>query len=194
MLRAASQLIPSRPIAFDEPKRQCARGTRQAAIPAARHLRVANFVIDTAAHFAIALILGILVVLLWGEAGVQAVDCVPDIILGMFVQLAYYVVLEGTTSKTLGKVLTRTKVVNEHSGRPTFSQVLIRSLVRLIPLDALTFLDPSARGWHDRSREDLTLSSAARSSTKIVWCVLTEVVHDVQSSTFPRTDCLGPSA
>lgn len=62
----------------------------------------------------------------------------------------YYFVSEAVTYRTLGKVVTRTKVVNRHGYTPTTGQVFGRSLCRFIPFEAITFLGSPHRGWHDR--------------------------------------------
>ncbi|MBR8535555.1 RDD family protein [Carboxylicivirga sediminis] len=60
----------------------------------------------------------------------------------------YYLVMEATTGRTLGKMITRTKVIDENGNKPDFSTILIRSFCRLVPFNALSFLF-AERGWHD---------------------------------------------
>lgn len=60
----------------------------------------------------------------------------------------YHFISEYFFGKTLGKFLTKTKVLNEEGEKPSFQQLLIRNLFRLIPLDPFSFLF-SKRGWHD---------------------------------------------
>ncbi len=60
----------------------------------------------------------------------------------------YYVVLELAFQRTLGKLLTGTRVVQTDGTPPTFGQVLGRTAARLIPFEALSFLFMD-RGWHD---------------------------------------------
>ncbi len=59
----------------------------------------------------------------------------------------YYWALEGLTGQTLGKMFTGTCVVTEDGFRPSGMTILGRTLCRLIPLEALSFL--GKRGWHD---------------------------------------------
>lgn len=91
----------------------------------------------------------------------------------MIVYLSYYILFEYLTQKTIGKMLTVTKVVTKKGGRPSFYQIVIRSLVRLIPLESLTFLGACSVGWHDEisgtlvaddskaTKADLTLRTEA---------------------------------
>ena len=63
--------------------------------------------------------------------------------------LAYYITMEATCGRTLGKLVTGTKVVDQNGRSPTLRQVVIRSLTRLIPFEPFSFLGKSAYGWHD---------------------------------------------
>ena len=66
----------------------------------------------------------------------------------LFVILAYYPFFETAYGKTPGKWITKTRVVTETDERPTLKHILVRTLVRFVPFEALSFL-VSARGWHD---------------------------------------------
>ena len=61
----------------------------------------------------------------------------------------YYIFCEYNFGKTLGKYLTKTKVVALDGSKPTFQKVLIRTLCRLIPYEAISFLFYES-GLHDR--------------------------------------------
>jgi len=63
--------------------------------------------------------------------------------------LIYYNLFEIFTSRTLGKFITKTIVVDENGNKPEYQTIMIRSLCRLIPFDALSFLGATSRGWHD---------------------------------------------
>ena len=53
-------------------------------------------------------------------------------------------------SRTIGKFLTRTVVLNHRNARPSLKQILIRSAARLIPCEPVSFLIGSrTSGWHD---------------------------------------------
>ncbi len=62
---------------------------------------------------------------------------------------AYYFVMESTTGKTVGKMITKTKVVKEDGSEPDLQTAFIRSISRLIPFDAFSFLGKDRVGWHD---------------------------------------------
>ena len=121
----------------------------QTLVPAGKGLRFANFIIDYIAQSGLVFVIGIVIVLLWDEQGADFIESVPDVVFGIAILLIYYLSLEGTTSRTFGKLVTGTKVVSEHYGKPTFGQVVGRTFARLIPFEAFSFLCESGRGWHD---------------------------------------------
>lgn len=61
----------------------------------------------------------------------------------------YYILMEGISGQTLGKMITRTVVVNRYGEKPLWGEILVRTLCRFIPFDALSFI-PHGIGWHDR--------------------------------------------
>jgi len=71
--------------------------------------------------------------------------------------LAYYVIFEYVWAKTPAKFLTGTVVVTETGGRPNFSAVVKRTLVRLIPIEFLSFLSDRPVGWHDKWAKTLVI-------------------------------------
>jgi uncharacterized RDD family membrane protein YckC len=71
-------------------------------------------------------------------------------VLSIALTVGYYLVLEGATGRTLGKIITGTRVVNAQGGSPRFAQILGRSFTRLVPFEGLSFLGSSTSGWHDK--------------------------------------------
>ncbi|OIQ19411.1 MAG: hypothetical protein BM549_10735 [Lacinutrix sp. MedPE-SW] len=62
----------------------------------------------------------------------------------------YYLIFEYTTGQTIGKIITKTKVVNiDNDLKPSFSTILLRTLCRLIPFEIISYLF-SVNGLHDR--------------------------------------------
>ena len=77
------------------------------------------------------------------------VDENTNMLIGFLIIMTYYSVLEGLTSRTLGKFVTGTYVVTEEGLKPSFVNILGRTLCRFIPFEALSFLF-SSLGFHDR--------------------------------------------
>jgi len=61
----------------------------------------------------------------------------------------YFILTEHLFGKSIGKMITGTKVVNHRGQKPTLGQIIGRAFSRLIPLEAFSFLGESGIGWHD---------------------------------------------
>lgn len=71
--------------------------------------------------------------------------------LEFFLLTVYYIVSEYFFRTTFGKIVTSTTVVRTQGGYPELGTIVIRTLARVIPFDALSFLFTDRhRGWHDR--------------------------------------------
>ncbi|MBK3517344.1 RDD family protein [Carboxylicivirga marina] len=66
----------------------------------------------------------------------------------ILLSIIYYTLMESLTGRTIGKLLTKTKVVDEDGNKPSFGTAFIRSLCRIVPFDGLSFLF-AGKGWHD---------------------------------------------
>lgn len=60
----------------------------------------------------------------------------------------YYIYFEYKTQKTLGKIITKTKVVTFEGNKPELIDIVSRTFCRLIPFDRFSFLY-SRNGFHD---------------------------------------------
>ena len=60
----------------------------------------------------------------------------------------YYIPFEYKTQKTLGKIITKTKVVTLEGNKPEFIDIVSRTFCRLIPFDRFSFFY-SRNGFHD---------------------------------------------
>lgn len=66
----------------------------------------------------------------------------------LFFIAIYYIPLEYKTQKTLGKIITKTKVVNFEGNKPDLMDIISRTFCRLIPFDRFSFLF-TRNGFHD---------------------------------------------
>jgi uncharacterized RDD family membrane protein YckC len=100
-------------------------------------------------------------VYLYQQGGDTALDAALNGTQGMAVDYAialastliYYIALEGWFGWTIGKLATGTRVVNAQGGRPTWGQVVGRTVGRFIPFEPFSLLfasDDDRRGWHDK--------------------------------------------
>lgn len=119
-------------------------------VPASKGLRFANMLIDYIGLTILGAIVGFVTYMLFQEAGIAYLESVPDYVYGVGITLVYYIALEATTGRTLGKLITGTRVVNEEGLPASFTQIVGRSFTRMIPFEAFSFLVISnGRGWHD---------------------------------------------
>ena len=56
--------------------------------------------------------------------------------------------MESISQRTIGKLVTQTKVVLENGEKPAPETIILRSLCRFIPFNAISFLGNIPRGWH----------------------------------------------
>ena len=81
----------------------------------------------------------------------------------------YYALLEGITGRTIGKYVTRTKVIMPEGGtKPSFVTCLLRTLCRLIPFEPFSFFFKRPVGWHDHISNTIVTESNVPYQGKIV--------------------------
>jgi uncharacterized RDD family membrane protein YckC len=71
-----------------------------------------------------------------------------SIALYLLILFLYYFLFENGRGITIGKLITNTRVVHESGRRATTKEIFIRTLCRLIPFDAFSYLGDGV-GWHD---------------------------------------------
>ncbi|KAF2515808.1 RDD family protein [Flavobacterium salilacus subsp. salilacus] len=118
--------------------------------------RFANYLIDFAAQYLVGLLIGLfasLIYLLFGMNGfvtwISEMNPIQELLLSIGIQILYYGIFETTSSRTLGKLITGTKVVCYDGTKPDAGTIGIRTLCRFIPFEVFSFLGTNARGWHD---------------------------------------------
>ena len=115
--------------------------------------RLFNIIIDMVAFFIVwfSLTIGFMFLgidwIYTDETGEQ-IPLVP-LILSLPTYWGYYILTESWFQKTLGKLLTKTKVVSLEGNKPTFIQIVFRTLSRSIPFEYFSFLF-TVEGIHDR--------------------------------------------
>lgn len=127
----------------------------RAIVPAGKGRRLATLAIDYVLFIVLSACIGVIIALVFGEKGVQALESVPDIVIGVLIMFAYYVFFEGIWGRTPGKFILGTIVVSESGDRPSLGQVIGRTLCRFIPFEPFSFL--GERGWHDRIPKTLVV-------------------------------------
>jgi uncharacterized RDD family membrane protein YckC len=116
-------------------------------VPVGKGKRFATYLIDYLCIYATIFIFGFLVTLIFGQAGLNAVLAINDIVLSLTFYFVYYVFFEGIWARTPAKLILGTVVVTEEGTKPSLRAVLIRTLSRFVPFEPFSFL--GERGWHD---------------------------------------------
>lgn len=141
-------------------------------IIASNRQRFVNVVIDYIARIALTFLIGIVagtIGVLTGNEGIliffQNITQLQEITFGLLMLLIYYNVFEIFFGTTVGKLFTKTVVVDVYGEKPTANAILIRSLCRLIPFEVFSFFGTPCIGWHDSlsktyvvNKEDLRIS------------------------------------
>jgi uncharacterized RDD family membrane protein YckC len=120
---------------------------------ASRWRRFTNLMIDDIVYYLILAAIAVPIVVQVGAAQLE------ELFLGMSfpgrwllfagIRTGYYFSCEATTGRTVGKLVSGTRVVSESGGRPTLVQILQRTVSRLVPFEPFSFF-ASSPGWHDR--------------------------------------------
>jgi uncharacterized RDD family membrane protein YckC len=109
---------------------------------AGKSLRLINFLIDTF----LVLVVTIIVLMFF------PVDVITDnMLLAAYYTawVAYYVLFESILGKTPGKIMTKTRVIHKKGSKAGAGLIILRSLLRLIPIDPMSYLFGEATGFHD---------------------------------------------
>ena len=120
--------------------------------------RLANFLVDLIFVCCIFFIVNLIYDLIIGSSYYGRKS---NIYVYLVLYFAYYSFAEFYFSGiTLGKALTKTKVITINNSIPKLQKIVIRSFARLIPLDHLSFLFGEENdshdysiGWHDKISE-----------------------------------------
>ena len=118
--------------------------------------RCANYIIDLVFYFIFSTLFGIEIVAILAIVSPESLsffdqaNVLVDYGFGFITGMVYYSFLEAATGRTIGKFITKTKVVDENGKRPDFGTIVLRSLCRFIPFEPFSFLGAESSGWHDK--------------------------------------------
>jgi uncharacterized RDD family membrane protein YckC len=97
------------------------------------------------------------------------------------IALFYYNVFEIASARSVGKWITQTIVVDENGEKPNSETILVRSLCRLIPFNALSFLGISGRGWHDTISKTYVVNKKLLDEKKRLFISIENNLNEIQS-------------
>jgi uncharacterized RDD family membrane protein YckC len=118
--------------------------------------RLANFIIDMLVFYMLAFLVGIII----GVLNPSAYDGVDDDFFGgpfidrlvsLLLYGIYMFIVEAVfKGKSLGKLITGTRAVNEDGTNISLTTALLRGLSRSVPFNAFSALGSPSYPWHDR--------------------------------------------
>ncbi len=111
--------------------------------------RFANYLIDLIMFYIVIFVISGIGILFTGDVVGSGFEIVIQLVswLGFF---GYYIILEGATGKTIGKMVTGTMVVYANGDKPSYWSAFTRTLSRMVPFEAFTAFSSSGRMWHDK--------------------------------------------
>ncbi len=109
-------------------------------------IRFTNYLIDSVVFMFIVFLHAMILDVGLGIVPEGGFELFPLYLMALYV--LYYWFFEEFFQKTPGKFVTKTIVVDKNGQKPSTSKLFIRSLSRIIPLEAFSFFF-SNRGWHD---------------------------------------------
>lgn len=117
--------------------------------------RFANYIIDYIFMYLLIIIIALLAFIFsdlfmisptWFLQG----STIGNYALSFIISISYYTLIEFLTGgRTIGKFITKTRVITLEGQKPNFKTCLIRSLCRLIPFEVFSFFGSTDSGWHD---------------------------------------------
>lgn len=129
-------------------------------VKASVNQRLINYIIDRII-FTVLLMFGTgAFILITGfESWVDDMGAIGEYVFSALIFVTFYflseLLLDG---KTIGKFITKTKVLTETGEKPASDQLLKRSLIRAVPFEAFSFLNGADNGWHDKWSETIVIS------------------------------------
>ena len=111
------------------------------------HIRFINFIVDT---FIIMILILIFSFIFFNVVGIPTLPfyIIFGILILFGIFISYYSIMEIKFQKTVGKFLTKTKVVKMNDERAENFEIIYRSFYRLIPFEQVSFL-LTKNGIHD---------------------------------------------
>ena len=124
----------------------------QLVLPASLAQRFVHNIVDSIAMYVFGAIIAVIAIAFFGKTF--------GMIIGLISIFAYHFIFEALFQKTLGKLLTGSKVVSITGEKPSLLALFGRTLARYIPFEPWSFLfygSYPTLGWHDRLSETLVV-------------------------------------
>ena len=110
-------------------------------------IRFLNFLIDSIIASVLSFIISFIIGFFVQTSDQETISIIGFLIL-VVTYIAYYSIMEIKFQKTIGKFITKTKVVKLNGQKPSNSDIISRSFYRFLPFDRISFLFVK-NGIHD---------------------------------------------
>lgn len=124
--------------------------------------RLLNVIVDIVAFYIVTFIAGVVAGLIGAAMQSNSDRVLPGVVQLIFlfaflaIYVLYYTLLEGSKGKTLGKLLTKTKVVQIDGSPLGYKKAFVRSLCRLVPFEFISVFFGGLM-WHDQWAYSMTV-------------------------------------
>jgi uncharacterized RDD family membrane protein YckC len=113
--------------------------------------RFLNLIIDSFCYyFAVTFVLVVMAIADPSLARAVLDNFLLRTLVSLVVMFCYYAGFEALFGRTIGKLLTGTRVVTVTGARPALGQIALRTLSRMVPFEPFSCLSDPPIGWHDQ--------------------------------------------
>lgn len=123
--------------------------------------RFGHYLLDALFIFAFQFMVGVII----GVIGIDASflnNVLLSRLLSVLTAFLYYAFTESVFHTSFGKMLTGSVVIDEYGENPSVATIIKRSLIRIIPFEALSCI--GERGWHDVWSNTYVVSKSERNA------------------------------
>lgn len=131
---------------------------------ATKKQRLINAIADTVVISLLYLIVKLIIIMLYKFADIDGpmfwlnhASGVEVYLLMAAVAFIYYFICEAFIGGTMGKFITHTKVLSKEGRKASLKDIVLRNLVRLVPLEAFSFIGEYSDGWHDQFSDTIVV-------------------------------------
>ncbi len=123
--------------------------TIRKSVLATKNNRFNNYIYDRCAVFLFAIIFSVSSVFFNKDSVMTKISAFVTVMMLFFGYFLYELFAEYYFGRTLGKLITKTKVVTIEGEKPKFTAILVRTIVRFLPFEPFSFFWKFSIGWHD---------------------------------------------
>ena len=106
--------------------------------PVTKNVRFLNYILDIIVVYFLMFLVGV-VLAVTGNSDLIS-NTIVIRLFAIIVFFFYYFLMENTAGRTIGKLITGTKVVTQDGDKPTTKQIALRSLSRIVPFEPFSKL------------------------------------------------------